>query len=445
MMIFKKAIPRRTFLRGMGATLALPLLDGMVPAMASPRARLGWQPKRLSIVYAANGMIMNKWTPATTGTDFELTPILEPLAPSRDHLLVLSGLTHNEGRARPDESTGDHARAGATFLTGVHPRKTEGADTQAATTADQIAAKALQGQTQLASLELCVDSPVLLGQCEAGYTCAYMNTICWSTPTTPVPMENRPRVIFERLFGDNDSTDPAVRLRQLRRDRSILDSVTEKVSRIMSELAPTDRAKLGEYFEAVRDVERRIQKAEEQSGQELPDLERPAGVPIRFDEHARLMYDLQVLAFQTDLTRVCTFMTGREFGRRTYNEIGIPDGHHTLTHHQYKQDKIDKVIRINIYQIQHFAYFLERLRSTPDGDGSLLDHTLILYGSSLSDGNLHWHRDLPILLLGGGIQGNSHRRYAENTPMTNLLVTMLDMLQVPVDRLGDSTGRLDIG
>jgi hypothetical protein len=444
MMIFKKAMPRRTFLKGIGTTLALPLLDGMVPAMASARQTGPWQPKRLSVVYAANGMIMEKWTPATTGPDFEWTPILEPLKPFRDQLLVLTGLTHNEGRARPDESTGDHARAGATFLTGVHPRKTEGADTRAATTADQIVAKAFAGQTQMDSLELCVDSPVLLGQCEAGYTCAYMNTLCWSTPTTPLPMEDRPRVVFERLFGDNDSTDPAVRLRQIRMDRSILDSVTEKMSRIMNELTPSDRAKLGEYFDAIRDVERRIQKSEEQSAMELPALERPAGVPGRFDEHARLMYDLQVLAYQTDLTRVVTFMTGREFGGRTYNEIGIPDGHHTLTHHQYRQDKIDKVVRINIYQMEHFAYFLDRLRSTPDGDGSLLDHTLILYGSSLSDGNLHWHSNLPILLLGGGINGGRHLRYADDTPMTNLLLTMLDMLKVPIERLGDSTGRLDI-
>jgi hypothetical protein len=444
MMIFKKAIPRRTFLRGVGAALALPLLDGMVPAMASPRQAKAWQPKRLSIVYAANGMIMNKWTPATTGASFEMTPILEPLTPFRDQLLVLTGLTHNEGRARPDESTGDHARAGATYLTGVHPRKTEGADTRAATTADQIVAKAFAEQTQLASLELCVDSPVLLGQCEAGYTCAYMNTICWSTPTTPVPMENRPRVVFEHLFGDNDSSDPAVRLRQIRTDRSILDSVTDKVTRLMKELTPSDRTKLTEYFDAVRDVEQRIQKAEEHSDQELPTMERPIGVPARFDEHARLMYDMQVLAYQTDLTRVCTFMTGREFGGRTYNEIGIPEGHHTLTHHQYKQEKIDKVVRINTYQMSHFAYFLEKLRITPDGDGTLLDHTVILYGGSLSDGNLHWHSNLPVLLLGGGIKGGRHLRYPEDTPMANLLLTMLDMLQVPMEKLGDSTGRLDI-
>jgi hypothetical protein len=444
MMIFRKAIPRRTFLRGIGATVALPLLDGMVPAMAAPRQIKAISPNRLSVVYAANGMIMDKWTPATEGAGFELTPILEPLAPFRDEMLVLTGLTQNEGRALPEESTGDHARAGATFLTGVHPKKTEGADVRAGVSADQIAARAFGGHTQLASLELCLDNPVLLGQCEAGYTCAYMNTLCWSTPTTPIPMENRPRAIFERLFGDNDSTNPAVRLRQIQMDRSILDSVNDKVNRLMTGLGPTDRVKLTEYLDAIRDVERRIQKAEEQSGRELPVLDRPAGVPARFDEHAKLMYDLQVLAYQTDLTRVITFMTGREFGGRTYNEIGIPDGHHTLTHHQYKQDKIEKVIQINIYQAKHFAYFLDKLRSTPDGDGSLLDHTLILYGSSLSDGNLHWHTNLPVLLLGGGIKGGRHIRYPKDTPMTNLLLTMLDIVNVPVERLGDSTGRLSI-
>ena len=444
MMIFKRAIPRRTFLRGLGATLALPLLDGMVPAMAATRQTAAMPARRMSVVYIANGMIMPKFTPATEGAGYALTPILEPLAPFRDQMLVLSGLTHNEGRALPDESTGDHARAGATYLTGVHPRKTEGADTRAAVTADQIAAKELGKYTQLSSLELCLDNPVLLGQCEAGYTCAYMNSICWSSPTTPMPMENRPRAIFERLFGDNDSTDPAVRLRQIQTDRSILDSVTQKVNTLLTGLGPTDRAKLTEYLDAIRDVERRIQKAEEQSARELPTLERPAGVPSRFDEHAKLMYDLQVLAYQTDLTRVITFMTGREFGGRTYNEIGIPDGHHSLTHHEYKQEKIEKVIKINIYQAKHFAYFLDRLRSTPDGDGSLLDHTTILYGGSLSDGNLHWHTNLPILLIGGGFKGGRHIRYPEGTPMTNLLLTILDMMKVPVEKLGDSTARLSL-
>jgi hypothetical protein len=448
MMVFKKAIPRRTFLRGAGATVALPLLNSMVPAFATRAETNAKSPLRLAIVYIANGAIMEKWTPAAVGPGYELTPILEPLAPFRNRMLVLSGLAHNEGRARPGENTGDHARAGATFLTGVHPKKTEGADTIAGISADQIVAAELGKHTQLASLELCLDTPELLGQCEAGYTCAYMNTLCWRTPTTPIPMEDRPRAVFERLFGDSDSTDPAVRLRQIRRNLSILDSVRDKVTRLAAGLGPTDRAKLTEYVEAIRDVERRIQLAEEQSSRELPTLERPPGVPSTFTEHAKLMFDLMLLAYQTDLTRVITFMTGREFGGRTYNEIGIPEGHHSLTHHQYKQDKIDKVIQINIYQAKHFAYFLDKLQSTPDGDGSLLDNMVILYGSSLSDGNLHWHDNLPILLAGGAkgqIKGGQHIRYPENTPMTNLLLTTLDMLDVPVDRLGDSTAQLHLG
>lgn len=443
MMVFRKSIPRRTFLRGLGATVALPLLDAMVPSLSAAPSPF----VRFSTVYAANGMMMDKWTPATEGAAFELTPILEPLAPFRDRLLVLSGLNHASGRALPGENTGDHARAGATFLTGVHPRKTEGADTQAGISADQIAAKELGQHTQHASLELAIDTPELLGQCEAGYTCAYMNTLCWRTPATPMPMENRPRAVFERLFGDNDSTDPAVRLRQIQSDRSILDSVRAKANSLIASVGASDRAKLTEYLDAVRDVERGIRMAEEQSARELPVLDRPEGVPATFTEHAKLMYDLQVLAFQTDLTRVITFMTGREFGGRTYREIGIPDGHHGLTHHQYKLDKIASVIKINIYQAQHFAYFLERLRATPDGDGSLLDHMVILYGSSLSDGNLHLHNNLPILLVGGAagqLQGGRHIKYPGDTPMPNLLLTMLDMVGVHMDKLGDSNGRLNL-
>jgi hypothetical protein len=443
MMIFKKAVPRRTFLKGVGATLALPMLDAMAPALCAAT-----EPAvRLATVYAANGMMMDKWTPAETGRNFQLSPILEPLAVFREQMTVLSGLNHQSGRALAGENTGDHARAGATFLTGVHPKKTEGADTQAGISADQIAARELGKQTRHASLELALDTPELLGQCEAGYTCAYMNTLCWRTETTPLPMENRPRMVFERLFGDNDSTDPAVRLRQIQSDRSILDSVQAKVNSLISDVGASDRAKLTEYLDAVRDVERGIRLAEEQSSREMPVLHRPAGVPATFTEHAKLMYDLMVLAFQTDQTRVITFMTGREFGGRTYREIGIPDGHHGLTHHQYKPDKIEKVIKINIYQAQHLAYFLDKLRATPDGDGSLLDHSIVLYGSSLSDGNLHLHDNLPIALFGGGsgqLKGGRHLSYGLDTPMPNLLLSVLDMVGVHLERLGNSTGRLDL-
>ena len=447
MMIFKKSIPRRTFLRGMGTTLALPLLDGMVPAFAAMRQTAARPVPRFSIVYLPNGRIMNKWTPATDGAGFELTPILQPLAPFRDRMLVLTGLNHETGRALPGEAAGDHARAGATYLTGVHPRQTEGADVRAGVSADQIAARELGKHTQLASLELGVDAPDLLGQCEAGYTCAYMATISWRNETTPLPMENRPRVVFERLFGDSDSTDPAVRLRRIQQDRSILDSVTDKVAHLMTGLDSGDRNKMTQYLDAVRDVERRIQIAEEQSSRELPTLDRPVGVPDTFGEHCKIMFDMQVLAYQTDLTRVITFMLGREFNHRTYGEIGIPDEFHGLTHHSYQQDKIDKVEQIDTYHSKMFAYFLDRLQSTPDGDGSLLDHMTILYGGSLSDGNLHLHENLPVALVGGGagkLRGGRHIKYPGDTPMPNLLLTILDTVGVPLDKLGDSNGKLDL-
>ncbi len=447
MVISQKALHRRTVLRGLGTTLALPVLDAMVPALA--RAQTAAKaPTRLSIVYLPNGIMMDQWTPDTAGTGFKMKPILEPLTPFRDRMLILSGLSHNSGgRARAGENTGDHARAGASYLSGVHPKKTEGADTAAGVSMDQIAAKQIGAQNQLTSLELCVDSPELLGQCEAGYSCAYMNSICWRTPTTPMPMEDRPRVVFERLFGDSESTDPAVRLSRIRQDRSILDSVTKKASRLKADLGAPDRLKLTEYLDAVRDVEHRIQTVETQSGRKLPKVARPAGVPETFTEHAKMMFDLQVLALQTDLTRVITFMMGREFGGRTYAEIGIPEGYHALTHHQYNAEKIAKVIQIQTYHAKHLAYYLEKLRSTPDGDGSLLDHMVLLYGGGLSDGNTHLHDNLPVVLVGGAsgqLKGGRHIRYPQQTPMPNLLLSMLDMLGVKQDKLGDSTGRLDM-
>jgi hypothetical protein len=446
MIIFQKAIPRRTILRGLGTTLALPLMDAMVPALAGAQQAAN-PPMRLATAYLPNGVMMNQWTPTREGADFELPPILAQLAPYRDRMLILSGLAHNNGRAQAGENSGDHARAGASYLTGAHPKKTEGADVEAGISMDQIVAGELGKDTQFSSLELCVDSPELLGQCEAGYTCAYMNTICWRTPTTPMPMENRPRVVFERLFGDSESTDPAVRLRWIQENRSILDSVTAKAARLRADLGHGDQIKLGEYLEAIRDVERRIQTAEEQSDRELPTLERPAGIPDTFTDHAKLMFDMQVLAYQTDLTRVSTFMLGREFGGRTYREIGIPDGYHALTHHQYKQDKIDKVIKINIYHAQHVAYFLDKLASTPDGDGSLLDHTMILYGAGLSDANSHLHDNLPNVVLGGAkgqLKGGRHLRYPPDTPMANLFLTMFEMMGIHQDSFGDSTGRLSL-
>ena len=445
MIITKKALPRRTFLRGLGATLALPLLDSMAPALAATPA--AQSPTRLSVVYVPNGMIMDQWTPTAVGSQYRLTKIMEPLAPFRDDMLVMSGLAHNTGWALEGEGPGEHARASATFLTGVHPNKTEGADLRAGTSIDQIVAKEFRQHTQLASLEVALDSTEVVGTCDTGYSCAYSNTLCWSSPTTPVPMESKPRAVFERLFGDSDSTDPAQLRARMREDRSILDLVTQDVSRLLRRLGSKDRAKLTQYLDAIRDIERRIQIAEEQPARELPSVERPVGVPSTFTAHCKLMMDLQVLAYQTDMTRVITFMMGREQNTRVYDELGIKDAYHPLSHHQNDPAKIAQVLQIDILHSEMFAYYLEKMRSTPDGDGSLLDHSIILYGSSLSDGNLHVHNDLPILLVGGGagqLKGGRHVRYPDDTPTTNLFLTLLDKLGIPLENFGDSTGRLDL-
>ncbi|HEY7679027.1 MAG TPA: DUF1552 domain-containing protein [Terriglobia bacterium] len=446
MIITKKAIPRRTFLRGVGATLALPLLDGMVPAFAGA-AETATRPNRLSIVYMPTGMIMDKWTPAGEGAGYTLSPILETLAPFKDRMLVLTGLAlKNADALLPGEgAVGNHSRASATFLSGAHPKKTEGADLEAGTTMDQIAANELGKQTQLSSLELCMEGD-LVGTCEAGYSCAYLNTLCWRSPTTPIPMETQPRAVFERLFGDSGSTDPAVRRARIREDRSILDSLIEDVSRLSTGLGSTDRAKLNQYLDAVRDVERRIQMAEEQSARELPKLERPVGVPSTFADYAKLMFDMQVLAYQTDLTRVITMMVAREQSALAYPEIGVGDPHHPLTHHNGDKAKIANVLKINLFHMGLFAYYLERLRATPDGDGSLLDHTMVLLGSAISDGNLHLHDNLPVVLLDGSgqIKGGRHIRYPQGTPLANLYLNVLDGVGVRIDSLGDSNGRLDL-
>jgi hypothetical protein len=417
----------------------------MVPAMAAVGDAAAQAPSRLSIVYAPTGIIMDKWTPAEEGSNFKLKPILEPLAPFQDRVLMLSGLNQNEARQRPGDPGGDHSRASAVFLTGVHPKA--GSEAGVGTSVDQIAAKELGKTTSLASLELTLDPPALVGECDTGYSCAYKNTLSWRTPTTPMPMEYQPRAVFERLFGDSDSTDRAERLARIRRDRSILDAVTRDVSRLSTGLGSNDRAKLTEWLDAIRDVERRIQVAEEQSSRELPTLERPVGIPDTYREHAKLMFDLQVLAFQSDLTRVITFQNAQEGSNRSYPEIGIPDQHHPLTHHRYDPVKMEKVSKINTYHATMFASYLEKLRNTPDGDGSLLDHTLILYGSGMSDANVHNVQNLPILLVGGpayGVKGNRHLRYPKDTPLTNLYLTMLDKLKVSVENLGDSTGKLEL-
>jgi uncharacterized protein DUF1552 len=443
MMVFRKSIPRRTFLRGAGTALALPLLDAMFPAFASPAQSASGRATRLSFFTVPNGIIMDKWTPVQIGS-YEITPVLERLAPFRDRMLVVSGLANNEARKLEFEIAGDHPRACSAYLTATHPKMTSGADIQCGVSVDQIAARELGKQTQLPSLEIGLETP-MVGACESAYSCVYYNTIVWKSATTPLPMENRPRAVFERLVGD--STDPAERTARLKENRSILDLVADDLRRLMRSIGEGDRLKLDQYSEAVRSVEQQIQIAEQQSSRELPEMEKPIGVPEKFSDYAKLMLDLQVLAFQGDMTRVSTFMLGHEMGGRAYPELGFGDQHHSLTHHQGDAAKIAKCLEINIFHAGLYRYFLERLQSVPDGDGSLLDHSLLMYGSSLSDGNMHLYKDLPLVLVGSGatgIRGGRHVRYPENTPIANLYIALLEKLGIHVDSFGDSSGKLDI-
>jgi len=439
MIITRKFLSRRATLRGIGASVALPFLDAMVPAFAAKKTP---KIKRLGFVYAPNGIIMDRWTPAAEGADFEFTPTLEPLAPFADKLLVVSGLAQANGWPLGD-GPGDHGRAGATFLTGVHPRKTEGANIRAGISADQIAAKVLGRTTRVGSLEIGLEPGALGGNCDSGYSCAYTNTISWRDATTPLPFEINPRTVFERIFGDDYNFDPHARRERIRQDRSLLDFIHDDLARMESNLGPSDRLKIQQYLDSVRDVELRIHNHEKQQSR-LPAPQRPAGIPPSFEEHAGLMIDLQVLAFQGDLTRVVTFMISHEGSDRVYSSVGIAEGHHQLTHHHGDVDKIEKVARINRLHVETFARLLKKLRSTAEEDGNLLDHSIMLYGSSLSDGNTHLHNNLPLIVAGGAFQGGRHVRYANETPMTNLLLTVLDRAGIATDRLGDSTGALTL-
>ena len=437
MIVTKKAIDRRTVLRGIGTTLALPLLDCMVPALTAFQKTAAAPTNRFGVVYVPNGMVMEHWTPALEGTAFELPSTLQPLARFRSQMQILTGL-QNKG-------VGIHENASTRFLTGVAPRSTQGSDLHAGVSADQVAARELGKATQLASLELSLEVGESTGTCGTGYSCAYTNTLSWRTPTTPLPVEDNPRVVFERLFGDSSSTTSASRQSSNSRTRSVIDGVMSKVSRLENTVGARDRAKLNEYLDAVRDVERRVQKAEEQSVADLPIMERPAGIPETFEAHAKLMFDLQVLAYQSDLTRVITFMLAREFSGRTYPQIGVTDPHHPLSHHQNKRESLDKLAKIQAYHAGVFAYYLDRLQSTPDGDGSLLDHLMLIYGGGLSDSQSHSAEDLPIVLFGGGagtLKGGRHTKYAGTTPMPNLHVALLQKLGIHIEQLGVSTGEL---
>ena len=442
MIITKKKISRRAVLRGVGATLALPLLDGMVPALTAVVKTAAGPVNRFGAVYVPNGMIMKDWLPSAEGTAFEFMATNASLAPFRDQILVLSNLNCTPSPGRPG---GTHAKASTRFLTDVSPPTSESL-LDAGISMDQILAQETGKYTQLGSLELSIESSDMAGACDTGFACPYTNTISWRSANTPLPTQNNPRVVFEHLFGDSTSTDPKARLARLRRRRSILDGVAEEVSELRSTLGQADRTKLVEYLEAIRDVERRIEKAEEQNDQELPAVERPAGIPASYDDHVKLMFDLEVLAYQCDVTRVITMMFGREQSGMTYPQIGVPDAHHPISHHQGDAVKIANLQKINAYHVKLFSYFLEKLKATPDGDGTLLDHMTMLYGAGIADSNSHSPFDIPLVLAGGGaghLKGGRHIRYPKDTPLANLHLTLLDQFGVRWDRIGDSTGRLD--
>ena len=440
MFVTKKHLPRRTFLKGVGVSLALPLLDSMIPARTLLAQTAGKPLPRLGFVYVPHGAIMDKWTPATEGAGFEFTPILKPLEPFRDRLNVVSGLGH-----RAADTTAVHSLSPTTWLSGVRPKATQGVDAFAGVTADQIAAQQIGQDTVLPSMELATeDHSGLIGSCDRDYGCIYMNTLSWRTPTTPMPMEINPRKVFERMFGQGGSATE--RLARIKEDKSILDAITKDVASLQVQLGPSDRQMMTQYLENVREIERRIQRAETSQGDEDLQLPaRPAGVPFDYEEHIKLMYDLITLAYQADVTRVITFMVSREVSNRTYPQVGVTDGHHAISHHQNRAEKMEKNVKIQTYNISQFGYFLEKLKNTPDGDGSLLDHAALLYGSNMSNSNAHDHYPLPNLVVGGAtgrMQGGRHLKYADHTPMTNLLVTMLDKVGVKQESLGDSSGLL---
>jgi hypothetical protein len=442
MIVTKKAISRRTVLRGIGTAVALPLLDAMVPALTAVANTAAKPVRRLGVVYHPNGVIYENWLPKGAGPGFELSRVLSPLEPFRDQLLVVTGLSSHQAEALGDGG-GDHSRATGSYLTGVHVRKSDSV-VENSISMDQVAARALQAETQLSSLQLTVDDNSLVGSCDVGYSCAYSSTLSWLTPTLPLMAENNPRVVFERLFGSSDSTDTRLRASRLRQDLSILDSVSARVRQLQQKLGPADTTKVNDYLESLRDVERRIQKAEEQSATGEPGVDRPAGVPDGFEPHVQLLYDLQLLAYRSDLTRVITFMYGREQTGRPYPQIGVPEPHHSLTHHQNDPVKMEKCTLIQTYHVKLFAAYLQKLRATPDGDGSLLDHVILLYGSGISNSDRHTHGPLPTLLLGGGagtIKGGRHLVFPDDTPLTNLQLTLLNKMGVPAEHLGDSTGQ----
>ena len=439
-MISKKALPRRTFLRGMGATVALPLLDAMVPSMTALAKTPAKPVHRLGFVYVPMGSNISMWTPPGDGALTALSPSLGPLAPVKDQLTVISNLELKN--AYP----GTHATSNASFLSAAKPKWTESTHYSLGTTVDQIAAQQFGQETQLPSLELAMDLLDMVGQCDNGYACVYQNNLSWSSPTSPLPPEAHPRIVFERLFGEGGTATQ--RRAALGRRASLLDWIREDIARLRAELGPSDRTKVSEYLDTVREVERRIQKAEvETENNSLPDLDRPIGVPASYADHAKLMFDLQVLAFRGDVTRVVTFQLARESSNRTYPEIGVPDPHHPISHHGNDPEKLAMLAKINQFHVSLFGNFLEQLASVQEGEGSLLDHSLYMYGSGMGNPNVHDHVRLPVVVAGGGAartKGGRHIKYAEPTPMANLHLTLLDQAGVALETWSDSTGKIDM-
>jgi hypothetical protein len=443
--ITKKHLSRRTFIRGMGVGLSLPFLESMVPAQ-TPLAKTAANPRmRMALCFMPHGAVMANWTPAEEGA-LKLSPILAPLEPYKNYVVVVSNLAHHmAGPQGPGDNGGDHTRCPAVFLNGVHPKRTDGADILAGTTIDQIAAAKIGQDTLLPSLELAIeDYSGLVGSCDVGFSCTYMNTISWRTPTTPMPMEINPRVVFDRMFGDGSTAEE--RLRRIESQRSILDAVTSQVRRLQGGLGASDRNRVAEYLDTVREIERRIQLSEKQTSNSNLDVPAsPSGIPDDFVEHTKLMFDLMVLAFQADITRISTFMMAREVSYRTFPMLGISEAFHPASHHQNNAARLEQLTKIQTFHVNLWAYVLERLKSIPDGDGNLLDHSLVLYGGAMSNSNVHNHSPLPILVAGGAsgkMKGGRHIKYPENTPMANLLMTILEKAGIPQESVGDSTGFL---
>jgi len=443
MMLTRKALPRRLFLRGMGAAVALPALDAMAPALASSQLP-GKRPVRLAWVYVPNGIEMQHWNPSYTGKLTELPRVLKPMQELKDDILLLSNLTHNNGRALLD-GAGDHGRCCGTYLTGVHVNKSA-VDIKSGVSVDQLIANQIGDQTRFASLEVGMEDARQAGDCDSGYSCAYTNNLAWRSETQPMPPILNPRELFERLFGSGPALSPEARAQRNRFRRSIIDFVTEDTRKLQAELGPTDRRKLDEYLSSIREIERQIEKAEKDNAQIDPGMDKPYGIPADFAEHFRLMTDMITVAFQADLSRVVTFLVTREGSSRAYREIGIPDGHHPLTHHQNNAEMREKVARINEYHVKQFATWVGKLKTLKEGDSTILNNSMIVYGAGLSDGNRHTHHDLPVLIAGRGgdaLRTGQRLVYRKETPMSNLWLTFMDRMGVQMDHFADSTGRLE--